>query len=326
MDVFFYEAFQEEAECIKKYLHPRINAGYTGKTIQELVGTGPPASLISIRTQSVIPETWTAALAGILTRSTGYDHIETYLRSDNNRPPCGYLPPYCSRAVAEHAMLLWTALLRNLPGQIQNFSLFNRNGLTGRECSRKNLLVVGVGNIGIEVVRIGEGLGMHVQGVDIVQRQTSVTYVTIEQGIVTADVIVCAMNLTADNAGYFNYQLLKKVRPGAVFVNVSRGELAPEDVLLRLLEENRLSGVGLDVFNNEVLVANTLRSGQGYDNQAMRNIQALAGRRDAILTPHNAFNTSEAIDKKAQFSVEQIESFLKHGVFSRPVPIPLDVI
>ena len=56
-------------------------------------------------------------------------------------------------------MLLWTALLRNLPGQSENFASFNRDGLTGWECEDKTLLVVGVGNIGYEVVKIGQGLG-----------------------------------------------------------------------------------------------------------------------------------------------------------------------
>jgi phosphoglycerate dehydrogenase-like enzyme len=67
-------------------------------------------------------------------------------------------------------MLLMMALLRKLPRQIEQFSHFERNGLTGAECLNKNLLVVGVGRIGSEIVRIGQGLGMNVTGVDIVRR------------------------------------------------------------------------------------------------------------------------------------------------------------
>ena len=78
MDVFFYEAFAEEATYLQQYLPPGIAAGFTRKTIQEYDAAEPPAQLISIRTQSVIPASWATKLAGILSRSTGYDHLEKY--------------------------------------------------------------------------------------------------------------------------------------------------------------------------------------------------------------------------------------------------------
>ncbi len=111
MDVFFYEAFAEEAEYLQQYLPSGIAAEFTWKTVQEYGTAEPPAGLISIRTQSVIPLSWAAKLAGILSRSTGYDHLEKYQEQGNYNLPCGYLPAYCSRAVAEQAMLMWMALL-----------------------------------------------------------------------------------------------------------------------------------------------------------------------------------------------------------------------
>lgn len=320
MDVFFYEAFAEEAEYLQQYLSPGIAAGFTRKTIQEYDAVEPPARLISIRTQSAVPASWAAKLAGILTRSTGYDHLEKYRGQGNCNLPCGHLPPYCSRAVAEQAMLLWTALLRNLPGQSESFTSFNRDGLTGWECEYKTLLVVGVGNIGYEVVKIGQGLGMQVLGVDTVENHPLVKYITIDQGLAVADIIVCAMNLTADNRHYFNYHLLKQARPGVVFVNISRGEQSSSVDLLRLLDEDHLGGVGLDVFNHESELANSLRDGCRSDDEEVANTLELAGRPNVICTPHNAFNTHEAIDRKAKLSIEQIDHFLKHGEFLQTVP------
>jgi D-lactate dehydrogenase len=320
LDVFFYEAFAEEAEYLQQYLPPGIVAGVTRKTIQEHDAAEPPARLISIRTQSVIPVSWAKKLAGILTRSTGYDHLEKYMGQGNCNLPCGYLPPYCSRAVAEQAMLLWTTILRNLPGQSESFASFNRDGLTGLECEHKTLLVVGVGNIGYEVVKIGQGLGMQVLGVDIVENHPFVKYVTIDQGLGVADIIVCAMNLTAGNRYYFNYHLLKQARSGVVFVNISRGELSPAVDLLRLLDENHLGGVGLDVFNHERELADSLRDGRSSDDEEVANTLELAGRTNVICTPHNAFNTHEAIARKSKLSIEQIAHFLKNGEFIRPVP------
>ena len=134
-----------------------------------------------------------------------------------------------------------------------------------------------------------------------------------------ADIIVCAMNLTAGNNHYFNYHLLKQARPGVIFVNVSRGEQSPSADLRRLLEENHLGAVGLDVFNHESELANSLRDGRCSDDEEVANTLELAGRPNVICTPHNGFNTFEAVARKSRLSVKQVEHFLKHGEFLWPV-------
>ena len=321
MDIFFYEVFEEEGQALKRYMPPHIAAGFSCKTIQEHGNITPAAFVISIRTQSIIPTSWAPKLSGILTRSSGYNHIVAYRQKSKKNIPCGYLPSYCSRSVAEQTMLLWMSLLRKLPQQISKFSHFHRDGLTGLECEHKTLLVVGVGNIGYEIVRIGNGLGMEVLGVDIIKKYSSVSYVSIEQGLARANIIVCAMNLTSDNLGYFNYQMLKKAEPGAIFVNIARGEMSPSADLLRLLDENHLAGVALDVYNQESELAVSLRTGRSSSNKEVQATLALSKRENVILTPHNAFNTREAVDKKAKYSIQQIEHFFEKGNFIWPVPI-----
>ena len=319
--MFFYEAFEEEVQALRRCLPTVVEAGFTWRTIQEQGDGEPPASVISIRTQSIIPVSWATKVSGILSRSTGYDHIEGYRKECGKDVPCGYLPLYCSRAVAEQAMLLWMSLLRKLPRQMHNFSRFQRDGLTGGECEHRMLLVVGVGNIGYEVVKIGQGLRMDVLGVDIVKRHSSVSYVSIGEGLPRADVIVCAMNLTSENAGYFNYKLLKRAKPGVVFVNVARGEMSPSGDLLRLLGENHLGGVGLDVYSREIELAVSLRTGRSSKDEEVQATLALAKHPNVVLTPHNAFNTREAVDRKAVHSIQQINHFLEHGDFLWPVPL-----
>ncbi|HUJ72218.1 MAG TPA: 2-hydroxyacid dehydrogenase [Verrucomicrobiae bacterium] len=301
MDVFFYEAFEEEVAALRRRLPLSVRADFTWKTIQEAGDTEPPAPLVSIRTQSVIPAAWTGKVRGIVSRTTGFDHLVGI------QLPYGYLPHYCSRAVAEQAILLVMALLRKLPQQTGQFPRFYRDGLTGRECTGKKLLVVGVGEIGSEIVKIGIGLGMDVRGVDILQKYPYVTYSSIEEGLAWADVIVCAMNLTKENGGCFNYKVLKQARRGVVFVNVARGELSPTNDLLKLLDEGHVSALALDVYENESKLAVALRSGKsGFP---------LLGRPNVILTPHNAFNTAEAVERKAEQTIRQIEHFLKNGEF-----------
>ena len=166
-NVFFFECFKEEEKKFRLYLEDirNINAQYTELTIQEwLVQTDMakpvkdqsktdiliycPTELISIRTQSIVPERWVngGTLKGILSRSTGYDHLQRY--GTISGIGLGYLPHYCSRSVAEHATVLWMSLLKKIPQQREQWKTFNRNNLTGREFMSKNILVVGVGNIG----------------------------------------------------------------------------------------------------------------------------------------------------------------------------------
>ena len=320
MDVFFFETFEEEEKIFRKNIPGGISAGYSWETIQEYENREPPASFISIRTQSVFPVIWEDKVSGILTRSTGYDHIHRFWNNCKTHIPSGYLPRYCSRAVAEHAMLLWMSVLRKLSAQIAGFAQFNRNGLTGSECESKVLLVVGVGNIGYEIVKIGNGLGMEVLGTDIVKRYPSVQYVEIDEGLERADIIVCAMNLTSDNRGYFDYGRLKKAKDSVIFINIARGELVPSTVLLRLVEEKRLGGVGLDVFSNECELGITLRRGRLCGDPEVAAILKLSHYPGVVLTPHNAFNTRESIRRKTEQSIQQVVHFLNKGCFLWPVP------
>lgn len=321
VDVYFYEAFQEEADELRSILPEGILAEYTPATIQETGHAAPPAKLISIRTQSQIPLAWAPQLDAILTRSTGYDHLRAYAAATGAPLALGYLPLYCHRAVAEQAMLLWMALLRRLPVQVRQFRTFHRDGITGRECLAKTLVVVGVGNIGHEVCRLGAALDMRVLGVDIEPIRGDVAYVDIDVALPQADVLVCAMDLNASNLGYFNRTRWQQIKPGAVFVNVSRGELSPTTELLAALEAGQLSGVGLDVFDHEAVLATSLRSGTVTSDAEVAATLALAHRDDCILTPHNAFNTAEAVFRKSEHSVEQLVAWHKEGAFLWPVPL-----
>lgn len=322
-DVFFYEAFTEEQKALNDFLPIGVRAGWTWKTIQERGRTEPESGFISIRTQSTIPLAWAGKLRAILSRSTGYDHLLNYRHQVGLNLPCGYLPLYCRNAVAEHALMLWMALLRKLPLQMRQFRTFNRDGLTGVEARERVLLVVGVGNIGYEIVRLGRGIGMRVFGVDIVRKYADVNYRDFSEVAPAADVVVCAMNLTDVNRGYFNEFNLAGLKPGAIFVNVSRGELSPPAELLKMLESGRLGGVGLDVFDCESNLAPVLRERRNPDNPSARAVLKLAGRQDVILTPHNAFNSGEAVMRKSEQSMLQVSTWLEQNRFLWPIPAEL---
>ncbi len=321
-DIIFYEVFKEEENAIQRYLPGTVKAQFISRTIQEAGGNHPSAPIISIRTQSRIPDHWAQNLKGILTRATGYDHLLEYRRRTKSKIPCGYLPNYCSRAVAEQAILLMLGLMRKLPLQVKNFDHFKREEMTGFECQGKNILVVGVGRIGREVVDLGLGLRMNVKGVDINPKLKGILYVSLIKGIPWADVVVCALPLTNKTRKLLNYQMLKRASQGLIFINIARGEISPLQDLKRLLAEGILGGLGLDVYEKENFLAEALRRGTHKNHPLLRSISELKRKYNCLFTPHNAFNTVESVERKAKESVESVLYFLKRKTFPDPIPQP----
>ena len=318
--IFFYEAFDEEVSALRQCLPKNSDAGFTWKTIQEQGDARPPAALISIRTQSRVPGDWGKMLKGVLTRSQGYDHLAGFRRGSGEDVPCGFLDNYCARAVAEQAAMMMMALLRKFKKQAANFTTFSRNGITGSECRGRRALVAGVGHIGGEIADVVKGLRMEVKGFDIDPKVKDLSYVSLTEGAAWADVIFCALPLTEETRGMMGYHILKGGSAGKIFVNVSRGEISPVEDLKKLLDEGALGGIALDVFPNEDELAGTLRAGAAVANAGAQAWLDLARKENIVFTPHNAFNTSEALKKKASLTVDAMDYFSARGTFPNPVP------
>ena len=315
MQVMFYESFLEEEKELRKLLPKNIRAGFTWKTIQEKKDLTPPADIICIRTQSQIPTSWAPRLKGILTRSQGYDHLIAFRQKTKTKIPSGYLSEYCSRAVAEQAILAAMTLWRKLKRQMRQFNQFNRDDLTGFECCGKRALVVGVGTIGSQIAAIAKGLGISVKGVDIKRRSRNLEYVSLQNGIVWADVIFCATPLTEKTRGLLDYNVLKRAKPDTILINISRGEITPIKDLNRLLAQGILGGLSLDVYPQEGELGHSLRAGKKTKIADHKIILELKNHDNVLFTPHNAFNTQEALRNKAELTVRSIVSFLKKGKF-----------
>lgn len=319
MDVKFYEVFSDEQEALARFLPEYVTAEYVEDAIQESGDKAPPAPLISIRTQSQIPGDWKGRLGGILTRSHGYDHLTKYRRETNADLAMGYLENYCARAVAEQAAMSAMALLRKFKKQIAQFETFHREGLTGLECKGRNVLVAGVGNIGEEIVAIARGLEMNVKGFDADQRISDLSYVSLQEGIAWADIVFCALSLNAETEGMINQNVLGSAKPGLILINIARGEITPVKDLKKLIDNGVLGGLALDVYPDEANLGCNLRNGGGLSKDE-QIIADLAKQGNVLFTPHNAFNSKEALELKASFSAGAITYFLKHGSFPMPVP------
>ena len=318
-DAFFYEAFAEEAERLLHHAAAaKLRVGHTPLTIQEAGDAAPPAPIISIRTQSTLPREWASQLRGILSRSTGYDHLarlSRFRRRRTARPsaicrstasapspsrPCCSGPP-CSAAC---------------PGNSPNSIPSDGTTCPAGKIHGKVMALFGVGNIGYEICRIATALGLVVRGVDPVRRHADVAYTAPEDALAQADIIVCAMNLTAHNRGYFNPHAWP--RPGASpFSSISpAANSRPPPSSRRPLTQGLLSGVALDVYNEESTLAPALRTGNHApltaDNHALLRLRK---RPDVLLTPHNAFNTLEAVERKSEQSIRTLLHHRNTGQF-----------
>lgn len=314
MDVIFYETFKEEERALRDALPASIQAQCVATTIQESEHDLPSARLISVRTQSVIPDEWSSKIDGVLTRSRGYDHLADFLTRTKCDVKCGHLPPYCSRAVAEQAVMFMLMLMRLSNRQQVQMKSFNREGLCGHEVFKKDALIVGVGCIGREIGTLLRGFGMHVKGVDPDAKHSDFKYTALPEGLRWADVIICAASLNNETRGMLDYAMLKDVKPKTILVNIARGEITPLTDLKRLLEEEILGGLALDVFEDEPRLAGELRAG----DKASGVLKQFAPY-NVIFTPHNAFNTEEALRHKAALSAQEVQIFLEKKMFSHQV-------
>lgn len=321
MKIACYEVFEEEEISLRALLPSQWNVRYFRRTVQESGAVTTDSDVVSIRTQSAIPLEWATTLKGILSRSTGYDHLtnlkQALITEGTRIPAMGYLREYATRAVAEHACILLSSLMRKLPLQLRSMERFERDGLTGSELLDKNLVVVGVGRIGSEIARIATALGMRVFGVDIVPDKHDVTYISPAQAWQTADAIVCAMNLTDENKGYFNDSVYSQVKKGVLLVNIARGEHTPFQPLAEALEKGVLGGIGLDVYENEAIIAADFRKANSVRQLLTQTalLRRIMSHPNCICTPHNAFNSAEAVHRKSKETLRQLARFESDQTF-----------
>ncbi|MEN6617575.1 MAG: NAD(P)-dependent oxidoreductase, partial [Syntrophorhabdus sp.] len=237
----------------------------THKTVQEFLRDSPSAKLpdlITTKTHSVLPDQYVdGARKSVITRSAGYDHLEHLADKIN----IASLREYCLNAVAQTAMKFLYAAAGELNHYTVNTATFERKDSQAfMELDRhRTLTVFGVGKIGKRTYELAEANGLMVQGVDIRQDElaalygSSVRFVSKEEAILTSDIIINAMNLTRNkdsrfyNVGYFSKEYLSQAKKKLIFINVTRGEIAPESVIAELYRAGKITGIGLDVFSNE---------------------------------------------------------------------------
>ncbi len=317
-DIIHFEALGTEAshletetiKAVEQHLLPASHSYLITPDSQQNFMAQNPAivlpDLLSIKTHSVVPASYlNNGRKSIITRSAGYDHVEQLIEQVN----IASLREYCVMAVAQTALKFVYACAGLLNHYERNCTTFERNqSRPFMELGRQRTLTVfGVGNIGKCIHDLAAANGLTVRGVDIRHEELDrryngkVRFISRDEAVATSDIMVNAMNLTKDrksryhNSGYFSEEYLAGAAKELIFINVTRGEIAPEEVLLKLYDAGKIIGVGLDVFSDESECARALNGAAGYGNSfsAARELIGRSVNRSAniYVQPHQGFNS-----------------------------------
>jgi len=257
----------------------------------------------------------------IATRSTGFDHIDVAFCHQKNITVCN-VPEYGSRTVAEHTFALILTLTRKIYqsiNQAKNFD-FNHEKIRGVDLFGKTLGILGLGKIGKEVVKIAHGFGMSVLVYTRNQNETlaktlGFSYKSLDEVLSSSDVISLHLPLTEETKHIINKNNITKIKKGAFLVNTARGGLIETEALVLGLKEGILTGVALDVLEGEKELMEEIEIlTESYqkttDLKTLILNHILVNQPNVIITPHNAFNTKEALFRILETTIKNIQGFL----------------
>lgn len=257
----------------------------------------------------------------IATRSTGFDHIDVEACRERGIP-VSCVPTYGDHTVAEHAMALLLAIAHRIPEASERTRRgdFSNTGLTGFEIHGKVMGVIGTGAIGLHACRLARGLGMEVLATDLkpnedAAREIGFAYRSMEDLLAGSDVISIHVPASEKTVGMIGSEQFARMKDGAVLLNTARGDVVDAGALAEALAGGKLRGAGLDVLTEEPVIrdeAETLRAvyNQEHDLQGLLAGHALLRLNNVIITPHNAFNTREAVERILDTTQQNIRAFL----------------
>ena len=251
--------------------------------------------------------------------STGFDNIDVDACRERNIAVCN-VPRYGDNTVAEFAFGLILALARKFRPTFERTARgeFSRTGLQGMDIAGKTLGLIGTGHIGSHLARIAHGADMKIVAYDPhpkpdLTRDYGIRYLALDDLLRESDVISLHVPYTKATHHLINAERLYLVKNTAFLINTSRGGVVDTRAVATALNEGRLGGVALDTFEGEEVWIEEEFAGTGEPpaaelKEALESFAILHSDR-AILSPHNAFNTREALERILATSIENIRAF-----------------
>lgn len=258
----------------------------------------------------------------ISTRSTGYDHIDIE-HSKTKGIQVSNVPEYGSNTVAEHTFALLLNLTRKIyqsVNQSKNLN-FEHDQIRGIDLEGKTIGIIGLGKIGQHVLRIANGFGMNIvaynrtQDTEL-QKKITFKYADLDTLIQTSDIVSLHLPFNSETKHIINKENITKFKKGSYLINTARGGLIETEAILMGLDKGILEGVGLDVLEEEKELTEEIAilTTEYKSHQDLRNLlynHILINHPKVLITPHNAFNSREALLRIAHTTIDNIKSFLE---------------
>ncbi len=249
-------------------------------------------------------------------RAAGFNNVDLKVAGELGIKVCR-VPAYSPYAVAEHAVALILSLVRRTPRAYNrvrdgNFAL---DGLLGYDLNDKCVGVIGTGRIGTVFAGIMKGFGCKLMAYDPypneAMRGLGAKYVELPELFAESDIIALHAPLTPETHHLVDAETLSLVKPGVTIVNTSRGGLIDTEAAIDALKDGRLGYLGLDVYEEEHAVG-------FFEDQSASIIQDDTFARlltfpNVLITAHQAFFTSEALENIAETTVANLTAFETEG-------------
>lgn len=249
----------------------------------------------------------------IASRSTGVDHIDlNYCRQRG--VVVSHVPAYATNSVAEHTMMLILSLAHKMLPSIQQLRLghFHAEDLRGSELIGKTLGVIGLGNIGSRVVEIAKGFGMKILATTkhpskARAEKHQLKFVELKKLLRECDIVTLHVPLTDETYHLINKNNIILMKKGSLLINTARGAVVDTKALIWALDKGIIKGAGLDVLEGE------------ENPKIWRKSYKLFKEKNVIITPHNGYNSMEAIRTILDISALNIKAYLKGKPIHRVV-------
>lgn len=227
---------------------------------------------------------------------TGVDHIDMAYCKERGIDVCN-CAGYSTSAVADLVFGLVIGLARNIPA-CDNATRFSqtKNGLVGFELEGKTFGVIGTGAIGCRVANIAQAFGCKVIAYSrTVKDLPGVTYMSLEEVLKESDILSLHVPVTEETRGLIGEKELAMMKPTAMLINTARGPVVDTKALANALALGTIACAGIDVYDVEPPIP--------VDNP-------LLTLENTILTPHVAFASDQAFEKRMVIVAEDIHSWL----------------
>ncbi|MCI5775369.1 MAG: NAD(P)-binding domain-containing protein [Aerococcus sp.] len=208
---------------------------------------------------------------------------------------------YAGRSVPELAIGLTLALYRNIPGSNEDARKSDDfpGAFKGREIAGKTVGIVGTGKLGIEAAKLFKAFGAELIGYNRSEKDAAkeigLVYKDLDDVMAESDIISIHLPSTPDTKKSIDAEKIGKMKESAILINTARGAIVDNEALAQALNDGKIAGAGIDVFDVEPpLPADT----------------ALLHAKNAILTPHLGFLTEESMVKRAKIVFDNIDKFI----------------